>query len=144
YFNRELLPVLSPVGLDPAHPFPQVLSKSLNFIISLQGKDAFGRNSGLAIVQAPRALPRLIQLPPSCANHPHDFVMLTSIIFQHARDLFPGMKVLGCYQFRVTRNADITVQEEEGDDLLEAIEGQLTTRRFADAVRLEVQADCPV
>jgi polyphosphate kinase len=143
YFNRELLPVLSPVGLDPAHPFPQVLNKSLNFIISLQGKDAFGRNSGLAIVQAPRALPRVVQLPPSCATHPNDFVMLSSIIYHHARDLFPGMKVMGCYQFRVTRNADIMVQEEEGGDLLQAIEGKLTTRRFADAVRLEVQADCP-
>lgn len=143
YFNRELLPVLSPVGLDPAHPFPQVLNKSLNFIISLQGKDAFGRNSGLAIVQAPRALPRVVQLPPSCAAHPNDFVLLSSIIFHHARDLFPGMKVMGCYQFRVTRNADIMVQEEEGGDLLQAIEGKLPTRRFADAVRLEVQVDCP-
>ncbi len=144
YFNRELLPVLSPVGLDPAHPFPQVLNKSLNFIISLQGKDAFGRNSGLAIVQAPRALPRVVQLPSSCATHPHDFVMLSSIIFHHARDLFPGMKVLGCYQFRITRNADLTVQEDEGADLLHAIEGKLTTRRFASAVRLEVQEDCPL
>ena len=144
YFNRELLPVLSPVGLDPAHPFPQVLNKSLNFIISLQGKDAFGRNSGLAIVQAPRALPRVVQLPASCASHPHDFVMLSSIIFHHARDLFPGMQVLGCYQFRVTRNADLTVQEDEGADLLHTIEGKLTTRRFANAVRIEVQEDCPL
>ncbi len=144
YFNRELLPVLSPVSLDPAHPFPQVLNKSLNFIISLEGKDAFGRNSGLAIVQAPRALPRVVQLPASCATHPHDFVMLSSIIFHHARDLFPGMRVIGCYQFRVTRNADLTVQEDEGGDLMHMIEGKLTTRRFASAVRLEVQADCPL
>jgi polyphosphate kinase len=143
YFNRELLPVLSPVGLDPAHPFPQVLNKSLNFIITLEGKDAFGRNSGIAIVQAPRALPRLIQLPHSCATHDHDFVFLSSIMYKHASDLFPGMKVTGCYQFRVTRNADLTVQEEEASDLLEAIEGQLGTRRFASAVRLEVQVDCP-
>ena len=143
YFNRELLPVLSPVSLDPAHPFPQVLNKSLNFIISLEGKDAFGRNSGIAIVQAPRALPRLIQLPQSGASHDYDFVFLSSIIYRHASDLFPGMKVTGCYQFRVTRNADLTVQEEEARDLLEAIEGQLGTRRFASAVRLEVQVDCP-
>ena len=143
YFNRELLPVLSPVSLDPAHPFPQVLNKSLNFIISLEGKDAFGRNSGIAVVQAPRALPRLIQLPQSCATHDYDFVFLSSIIYRHASDLFPGMKVTGCYQFRVTRNADLTVQEEEARDLLEAIEGQLGTRRFASAVRLEVQVDCP-
>jgi polyphosphate kinase len=143
YFNRELLPVLSPVGLDPAHPFPQVLNKSLNFIVSLQGKDAFGRNSAIAVVQAPRALPRLIELPSSCATHEHDFVFLSSVIYRHAGDLFPGMKVTGCYQFRVTRNADITVQEEEADDLLHAIEGKLPTRRFANAVRLEVQQDCP-
>ena len=143
YFNRELLPVLSPVGLDPAHPFPQVLNKSLNFIISLEGKDAFGRNSGIAIVQAPRALPRLIQLPQSVATHDHDFVYLSSIIDKHAGDLFPGMKVTGCHQFRVTRNADLMVQEEEAGDLLLAIEGKLTTRRFAQAVRLEVQEECP-
>jgi polyphosphate kinase len=143
YFNRELLPVLSPVGLDPAHPFPQVLNKSLNFIISLEGKDAFGRHSGIAIVQAPRALPRLIQLPQSCATHDHDFVYLSSIIYRHAGDLFPGMKVTGCHQFRVTRNADLMVEEEEAGDLLMLIEGKLPTRRFASAVRLEVQEECP-
>ena len=143
YFNRELLPVLSPVGLDPAHPFPQALNKSLNFIITLEGKDAFGRNSGIAIVQAPRALPRLIQLPNSCATHAHDFVYLSSIIYRHAGDLFPGMKVTGCHQFRVTRNADLFVQEDDAADLLIAIEGKLPTRRFASAVRLEVQEECP-
>ncbi len=143
YFNRELLPVLSPVSLDPAHPFPQVLNKSLNFIISLEGKDAFGRNSGIAIVQAPRALPRVIQLPQSCAAHDYDFVFLSSIIYKHAGDLFPGMKVTGCHQFRITRNADLMLQEEEEGNLMLAIEGKLTTRRFAQAVRLEVQEDCP-
>jgi polyphosphate kinase len=145
YFNRELLPVLSPVGLDPAHPFPQVLNKSLNFIIQLEGKDAFGRNSGIAIVQAPRALPRIIRLPDSstATSHEYDFVFLSSIIYKHAGDLFPGMKVKGCYQFRVTRNADLMVQEDEANDLLQAIEGKLTTRRFARAVRIEVQDDCP-
>ncbi len=143
YFAREVLPVLSPVSLDPAHPFPQVLNKSLNFIISLEGKDAFGRNSGIAIVQAPRALPRVIQLPQSCAAHDYDFVYLSSIIYSHAGDLFPGMKVTGCHQFRVTRNADLMVQEQEAGDLLLAIEGKLGTRRFAQAVRLEVQEDCP-
>src|SRR5690606_421034 len=122
YFNRELLPVLSPVGLDPAHPFPQVLSKSLNFIISLEGKDAFGRNSGIAIVQAPRALPRVVRMPSPGNADQYNFVFLSSIIFKHAGDLFPGMKVTGCYQSRVTRNADLVVQEEEANDLLEAIE----------------------
>ena len=144
YFNRELLPVLSPVGLDPAHPFPQVLNKSLNFIMSLEGKDAFGRNSGIAIVQAPRALPRLIRLPASTSSHDYDFVLLSSIIYKHAADLFPGMQVTGCYQFRVTRNADLMLlQDDEANDLLQSIEGKLTRRRFARAVRLEVQDDCP-
>lgn len=143
YFNRELLPVLSPVGLDPAHPFPKVLNKSLNFIITLEGKDAFGRNSGIAIVQAPRALPRLIQLPASCARHMHDFVFLSSIIHKHATDLFPGMKVTGSYEFRATRNSDLYVSEEEAGDLMRALEGELPSRRFAEAVRLEVTNRCP-
>lgn len=143
YFNRELLPILSPVGLDPAHPFPQVLNKSLNFIISLEGKDAFGRNSGIAIVQAPRALPRLVQLPTSCSTHEYDFVFLSSIIHHHAGDLFPGMTVTGCYQFRITRNSDLLVSEEEVGDLMRALEGKLPSRRFAEAVRLEVPDNCP-
>ena len=142
YFNRELLPILSPVGLDPAHPFPQVLNKSLNFIISLEGKDAFGRNSGITIVQAPRALPRLIRLPDSSSNK-HVFVFLSSIIHINAADLFPGMTVTGCYQFRITRNSDLLVSEEEVGDLMRALEGKLPSRRFAEAVRLEVQDDCP-
>ncbi|MDC1436816.1 polyphosphate kinase 1 [Gammaproteobacteria bacterium] len=143
YFNRELLPVLSPVGLDPAHPFPKVLNKSLNFIITLEGKDAFGRNSGIAIVQAPRALPRLIQLPASCASHKYDFVFLSSIIHKHATDLFPGMAVTGSYEFRATRNSDLYVSEEEAGDLMRALEGELPSRRFAEAVRLEVTNRCP-
>ena len=143
YFNRELLPVLSPVGLDPAHPFPKVLNKSLNFIITLEGKDAFGRNTGIAIVQAPRALPRLIQLPVSCASHKYDFVFLSSIIHKHATDLFPGMTVTGCYEFRATRNSDLYVSEEEAGDLMRALEGELPSRRFAEVVRLEVSNRCP-
>ena len=143
YFNRELLPVLSPVGLDPAHPFPKVLNKSLNFIITLEGKDAFGRNSGIAIVQAPRALPRLIQLPTSCASHQHDFIFLSSIIHKHATDLFPGMTVTGCYEFRATRNSDLYISDEEAGDLMRALEGELPSRRFAEAVRLEVTTQCP-
>jgi polyphosphate kinase len=143
YFNRELLPVLSPIGLDPAHPFPKILNKSLNFIASLEGKDAFGRNSGIAIVQAPRSLPRLIQLPVTHTDGPHDFVFLSSIIHAHVQDLFPGMRVNGCYQFRVTRNSDLLVDDEEVDDLLRALEGELPSRRFSDAVRIEVADDCP-
>lgn len=142
YFNRELLPVLSPIGLDPAHPFPKVLNKNLYFIISLEGKDAFGRESGLAIVQAPRSLPRIIHLPKDQTSGPHDFVLLSSIIHAHVGDLFPGMKATGCYQFRVTRNSELFVDDEEVDNLLRALEGELPSRRFNDAVRLEVADNC--
>jgi polyphosphate kinase len=144
YFETDLLPVLSPIGLDPAHPFPRILNKSLNFIVSLHGRDAFGRNSGYAIVGAPRALPRLVQLPPKETDSgPHDFVFLSSIIHQHVKDLFPGMRVTGCYQFRVTRNSDLFVDEEETEDLLRAVEGELSSRRYGDSVRLEVAHECP-
>lgn len=144
YFDEELSPVLSPLGLDPAHPFPRVLNKSLNFIVSLTGKDAFGRNSGLAVVQAPRALPRLIQIPADIpSTGPYDFVFLSSVIHAFADRLFYGMKVNGCYQFRVTRNSDMFVDEEEIDDLLRAVEGELISRHYGDAVRLEVAHNCP-
>ncbi len=143
FFNRELLPVLSPIGLDPAHPFPRILNKSLNFIVSLEGKDAFGRNSGIAIVQAPRSLQRLVAIPESHSEGPYDFIFLSSIIHAHVGDLFPGMHATGCYQFRVTRNSDLLVDDDEVEDLLRALEGELPSRRFSDAVRLEVADDCP-
>lgn len=144
YFHEELLPVLSPIGLDPAHPFPRILNKSLNFIVQLRGKDAFGRNSGFAVVQAPRALARLIQLPPELqGTGPHDFVFLSSVIHAYVDDLFPGMQATGCYQFRITRNSDLLVDEEETEDLLEALEGELAQRQWGDAVRLEVAQNCP-
>ena len=143
YFNRELAPIMSPIGLDPAHPFPDPLNKSLAFIVNLKGKDAFGRNSGKAIVQAPRALPRVVRLPESCADGPNDFVLLSSIIDAHMDELFPGMQATGVYQFRVTRNSDLFVDEEEVDDLLRALEGELPSRRYGEAVRLEVAQDCP-
>jgi polyphosphate kinase len=142
HFTHELLPVLSPLGLDPAHPFPRILNKSLNFIVSLEGKDAFGRSSGVAIVQAPRSLPRLIQVPQSYSRGPYDFVFLSSIIHSHVGDLFPGMKVTGCYQFRVTRNSDLFVDDEEVEDLLRAVQGELLSRRYGDEVRLEVADNC--
>lgn len=143
HFNREVLPVLTPIGLDPAHPFPRILNKSLNFIVSLEGKDAFGRENTIAIVQAPRSLPRLIPIPREYAKGPHDFVFLSSVIHAHVGELFPGMTVTGCYQFRVTRNSDLFVDEEEVDDLLNALAGELHSRRFSDAVRLEVADNCP-
>jgi len=144
YFENELLPIISPLALDPAHPFPRILNKSLHFIVSLKGKDAFGRNSGLAIIQIPRALPRIIQLPHNeCDCGPYEFVFLSSVVHAYVESLFPGMNVKGCYQFRVTRNSDLYVDEEEIDDLLRAVEGELGARRYGDAVRLETAHDCP-
>ena len=142
YFEREVSPVLTPIGLDPAHPFPRVLNKSLNFAIELEGRDAFGRDSGAAIVQAPRALPRVIRLPRELCTHPYEFVFLSSILHSHVEALFSGMRVLGCYQFRVTRNSDMFVDEEEVKDLRASLKGELTQRHFGDAVRLEVADNC--
>lgn len=143
YFQREVMPVLTPIGLDPAHPFPRVLNKSLNFAVELEGKDAFGRNSGIAIVQAPRVLPRVIRLPQEVAGAEYDFVFLSSVLHEHVGELFTGMKVLGCYQFRLTRNSDLFVDEEEVKDLRTALRGELPHRHFGDEVRLEVADSCP-
>jgi polyphosphate kinase len=142
YFHRELLPVLSPLGLDPFHPFPRILNKSLNFVVTLEGKDAFGRDSGVALVQAPRSLPRLIRLPERISRKGHHFVFLSSILHTHVGELFPGMQVLGCAQFRATRNSDLFVVEEEIDDLMIALQGELPSRNYGDAVRLEVADNC--
>ncbi len=143
FFLREVMPVLTPIGLDPAHPFPRVLNKSLNFAVELQGKDAFGRNSAKAIVQAPRVLPRAILIPPEIAGCPHGFVFLSSILHAHVGELFSGMEVKGCYQFRVTRNSDLFVDEEEVKNLRISLQGELPQRHFGDAVRLEVADNCP-
>ncbi|MDA8094193.1 MAG: polyphosphate kinase 1 [Betaproteobacteria bacterium] len=143
YFFREVIPVLTPIGLDPAHPFPRVLNKSLNFAVSLEGNDAFGRKSGTAIVQAPRALPRVIRMPSEIAGCEYGFVFLSSVLHAHVGELFAGMRVLGCYQFRVTRNSDLFVDEEEVKNLRLALQGELPHRHFGDAVRLEVADNCP-
>ena len=144
YFFREMLPVLTPIGLDPAHPFPRVYNKSLNFAVELEGRDAFGRDSRAAIVQAPRILPRVIRLPDAIAARPGtSFVFLTSILHEHVEELYAGMHVRGCYQFRVTRNSDLFVEEEDIKDLRLALQGELPQRHFGDAVRLEVADDCP-
>lgn len=142
YFEREVMPLLTPIGLDPAHPFPRVLNKSLNFAVELEGKDAFGRQSRAAIVQAPRALPRVIQLPPEIAGVAYGFVFLSSILHRHVGALFAGMQVTGCYQFRVTRNSDLFVDDEEVKNLRQALQGELPQRHFGDAVRLEVADNC--
>ncbi len=143
FFMREVMPVLTPIGLDPAHPFPRVVNKSLNFAVELQGKDAFGRNSAKAIVQAPRVVPRAIPMPPDIAGCPHGFVFLSSILHAHVGELFSGMEVVGCYQFRVTRNSDLFVDEEEVKNLRVSLQGELPQRHFGDAVRLEVADNCP-
>ena len=142
YFLREVMPVLTPIGLDPAHPFPRVLNKSLNFALELEGKDAFGRNSGAAIVQAPRTLPRFIRLPDKISGCKYGFVFLSSILHAHVSELFSGMNVHGCYQFRVTRNSDLFVDDEEVKNLRLALQGELPHRHFGDAVRLEVADNC--
>ena len=143
FFSREVAPIISPVGLDPAHPFPEPANKNLAFIVTLEGRDAFGRDSRRAIVQAPRSLPRVIQLPEDCSDGEECFVLLASVVRFFVSDLFLGMTATGCHQFRVTRNSDLFVDEEAVDDLLLALEGELSSRRFGDAVRLEVAIDCP-
>ncbi|MEM6676030.1 MAG: polyphosphate kinase 1 [Planctomycetota bacterium] len=143
YFRKEVEPILTPVGLDPSHPFPKILNKSLNFIVLVDGEDAYGRETGIAVVQVPRALPRLIRLPREFAGDARAFVMLSSIVHAHIDTLFPGMRVIDCHQFRVTRNSELWVDDEEVENILEAIEGELPERKYAEAVRLEVTAECP-
>ncbi len=143
YFFREVMPVLTPIGLDPVHPFPRVLNKSLNFAVELEGKDAFGRSSGIAIVPAPRVVPRVIRLPREIATGSFDFVFLSSILHAHVAEVFSGMKVVDCHQFRVTRNSELFVDEEEVKDLRAALRGELPHRQFGDEVRLEVAENCP-
>lgn len=142
YFREQVLPVLTPISLDPAHPFPRLVNKSLNFIVTLEGKDAFGRQISLAVVPAPRSLPRVVRLPDELTNGGDQHVLLSAIIHEHVSELFPGMVSTGCYQFRVTRNADLTV-DEDVDDLALALKGGLFSRRFGKAVRLEVADNCP-
>ncbi|MDH4255771.1 MAG: polyphosphate kinase 1 [Gammaproteobacteria bacterium] len=144
FYQREIVPVLTPLTLDPSRPFPRILNKSLNFIVRLDGKDAFGRRRHRAIVQAPRSLPRVIRLPDELSETGvQTFVFLSSIIHANVDRLFPGMKVDGCYQFRVTRNSNLYVDDEEVDDLVRALEGQLAASRYGAAVRLEVSKECP-
>jgi polyphosphate kinase len=144
YFATEVEPVLTPLGLDPARPFPRIQNKSLNFIVRLSGKDAFGRDAELAVVQVPRALPRIIRLPQTDeAPGITHFVFLSAVISTFVPQLFSGMTVAGAWQFRVTRNSDLFVDDEEVDNLLRAIEGELAQRRYGAAVRLETSLDCP-
>ena len=143
YFRDEIAPIITPIGLDPTHPFPLLVNKSLNFIVELEGIDAFGRDSGLAIIPAPRLLPRIIKVPEEVGGAGDNYVFLSSMIHAHADDLFQGMKVKGCYQFRLTRNADLALDSEDVEDLARALRGELFSRRYGDAVRLEVADNCP-
>jgi polyphosphate kinase len=143
FFAQEIRPLLTPIGLDPAHPFPQVVNKSLNFVVELKGNDAFGRDSGIAIVKAPRVLPRVIKMPAAVAGDDHTFVLLSSVLHAHLGELFPGREMVAYSQFRVTRDADLWIDEEEVKNLRQALQGELPQRQFGSAVRLEVAAECP-
>lgn len=143
HFRTEIMPVLSPLALDPVHPFPKILNKSLNVVVEVEGRDAFGREGHLAIVRAPRSLPRIIKLPvtpdPSC----HEFVFLGSVLSAFVHELFPGMEVKGAHQFRVTRNSELVVDEDDVDNLALALRDELAGRGYLRAVRLEIDAGCP-
>ncbi len=143
FFRRELLPVLSPLGLDPVHPFPRILTKSLNSAVELRGRDAFGREASMALVRAPRSLPRVIRIPRSYTRGPHDFVLLGTVLQAFTADLFPGMEILGSHQFRVTRNSELLIDEEEIENLASALESELMERGYAAAVRIETTISCP-
>jgi polyphosphate kinase len=143
FFEREVRPLLVPVSLDPAHPFPQAANKALHFIAKLEGDDALGRSNPIAIVRVPRVLPRVIKLPSQVSGGEQVFVLLTSVIRAHLGELFPGREVVSFSQFRVTRDSDIDVDEEEVANLRHVMRTRLTTRHFGRAVRLEVANTCP-
>ena len=143
YFRNEILPVLSPLGLDPAHPFPRILNKSLTLAVVLKGRDAFGREGHMALVRAPRSLPRIIRMPAEVAGASYDFVFLSSVLHEFMDELFPGMQVKGSYQFRVTRNSELFVDEDEVENIALALRDELKGRGYASAVRLEVADNCP-
>ena len=143
FFHREVQPLLMPLGLDPAHPFPQVANKSLNFIAQLAGADAFGRENSIAIIKVPRVLPRIIRLPDRLTDGHQAFVMLTSVIRAHLAELFPGRQVLAFSQFRVTRDSDLDVDEDDVTNLRQALRSELTTRHYGREIRLEVVNTCP-
>jgi polyphosphate kinase len=143
FFETQVRPLLVPVSLDPSHPFPMVANKSLNFVARLGGRDAFGRENLIAIVKVPRVLPRVIRMPAGLSDGQQAFVMLTSVIRAHLADLFPGRTVESFSQFRVTRDSDLDVDEDDVTNLRQALRSGLTTRHFGRAIRLEVVKTCP-
>ncbi len=142
YFATEVQPLLLPVGLDPSHPFPQVANKSLNFIVRLAGRDAFGRENEVAIVKVPRSLPRYLRIPGMRMSKTACFISISSLIRSHLGDLFPGRTVTEFSQFRVTRHSDLAVDEEEVKNLRTAMRLGLQHRHYGQALRLEVSAGC--
>ncbi len=143
YFEHEVLPVLSPLGLDPAHPFPRILNKTLNIAVVLRGRDAFGHEGHMALVRAPRSLPRIVRLPTEVSGGGADFVFLAELLQAFVDLMFPGFEVIGSYQFRVTRNSELMVEEAEVDNLARALSAELVGRGYARPVRLEIASDCP-
>ena len=143
YFENEVLPVLSPLGLDPAHPFPRILNKTLNIAVVLKGRDAFGREGHMALVRAPRSLPRIIRLPDEVCDGGDHYIFLAELLQGFVDLMFPGFKVAGSYQFRVTRNSELMVEEAEVENLARALSEELIGRGYARPVRLEIGNDCP-
>ena len=143
FFKNEVLPIVSPIALDLAHPLPRLFNKSLNFIVSLSGTDAFDRNINYAVIHAPRSIPRIIHLPSELCNNGSYFVYLSSIIKTHIHGFFPGMEIDGCYAFRLTRNSDLFLRDEEVEDLAAAVQRELFSRDYGHVVRLEIDKQCP-
>ncbi|MBT8142690.1 MAG: RNA degradosome polyphosphate kinase, partial [Gammaproteobacteria bacterium] len=131
YFVEQVLPILSPIALDPARPFPMLLNKALNFIVRIDGKDAYKRKTNLAIIPIPRSLPRVIGIP---SDDEMVFVTLATVIRLFRDLIFPGITIESCHSFRVTRNSDLFLDDEEVDDLLRAVKGKLVTRHYGEAV----------
>lgn len=140
YFKKEVKPLLMPVALDPSHPFPQVANKSLNFIVEL--KYTHNQERNIAIVRVPRVVPRLIALPSRVSGGEQCFVSLTSVIRANLQDLFTGAKILHFSQFRVTRNSDLALDEDDVSNLRTALREELAHRQYGEAMRLEVTQEC--
>jgi len=143
YFQTDVRPLLTPIGLDPSHPWPQIVNKSLNFIVHMSGRNAFGRPASFALIKAPRVLPRVIKIPPAIAGADHQFLLLSSVIHAHLADLFPGREIVAYSQFRLTRNADLAIDEDDVTNLRQALRGELPQRQFGLPLRLEVASSCP-
>ena len=142
YFKRQVLPILTPIRLDPAHPFPLTINKGLGIVVDLHDPERDDAHN-IAVVPAPRALPRFVRLPEELCENEYEYVYLSSIIHANIKKLFSNVKVLGCHQFRITRNSDLYVDLEEVEDLARTLEGELPSRLYGEAIRLEVSKNCP-